>query len=179
MKPTREGPAGRMVETLAEFRYRLRQFLLYSEQAAIHAGVQPQQHQLLLQIAGKAEGAVATIAYAAERLGLQHHSAVELVDRSEKEGLVARTKDAEDARRVILSVTRKGLRVLDELSADHACELRELGPRLVRSLDQIELLGRGNRSSAPRDDTESGGKTAKCGSRAQRAAGRGAKQRQG
>jgi DNA-binding MarR family transcriptional regulator len=131
---------GQMVETLAEFRYQLRQFLLYSEQAAIHAGVQPQQHQLLLQIAGKPKGTLATIAYAAERLGLQHHSAVELVDRSVRERLVERAKDDVDARRVILSVTKKGRRVLDELSADHATELKELGPRLVRSLEQLKSM---------------------------------------
>jgi DNA-binding MarR family transcriptional regulator len=68
---------------------------------------------------------------------LQHHSVVELVDRSVRERLLARGEDSEDARRVILTVTKKGRRVLDELSADHACELREMGPRLVRALDGI------------------------------------------
>jgi|HubBroStandDraft_6_1064221.scaffolds.fasta_scaffold201288_2 DNA-binding MarR family transcriptional regulator len=127
----------RLLRRLAEFRFQLRQFLLYSERASAHAGVQPQQHQLLLQIAGKPDGRLATIAYAAERLGLQHHSVVELVDRSVRERLLARGEDSEDARRVILTVTKKGRRVLDELSADHACELREMGPRLVRALDGI------------------------------------------
>ena len=131
------GSEERLLRRLAEFRFQLRQFLLYSERAATHAGVQPQQHQLLLQIAGKPDSALATIAYAADRLGLQHHSVVELVDRSVREQLLARGEDPEDARRVILAVTRKGRRVLDELSADHACELREMGPRLVRALDGI------------------------------------------
>jgi DNA-binding MarR family transcriptional regulator len=145
-----------LLRRLAEFRFQLRQFLLYSERAAAHAGVQPQQHQLLLQIAGKPDGALATIAYAAERLGLQHHSVVELVDRSVRERLLARGEDPEDARRVILTVTKKGRRVLDELSADHACELRQMGPRLVRALDGIGSIedatqrpareGRGKRS---------------------------------
>jgi DNA-binding MarR family transcriptional regulator len=130
----------RLLRTLAEFRYELRQFLQYSEHAATHAGVQPQQHQLLLQIAGKPDSALATIAFAAERLGLQHHSAVELVDRSVRERLLERGEDPEDARRVILQVTKEGGRVLNELSADHACELRELGPRLVRALERIESL---------------------------------------
>jgi DNA-binding MarR family transcriptional regulator len=143
----------RLLRRLAEFRFQLRQFLLYSERASAHACVQPQQHQLLLQIAGKPDGALATIAYAAERLGLQHHSVVELVDRSVRERLLARGEDPEDARRVILSVTKTGRRVLDELSADHACELREMGPRLVRALDGIgsiedatELPARGGQS---------------------------------
>jgi DNA-binding MarR family transcriptional regulator len=146
----------RLLRRLAEFRFQLRQFLVFSERASARAGVQPQQHQLLLQVAGKPDGALATIAYAAERLGLQHHSVVELVDRSVRERLLARGEDPEDARRVILTVTKKGRRVLDELSADHACELREMGPRLVRALDGIGSIedatqrpareGRGKRS---------------------------------
>lgn len=128
------------MRTLAEFRYQLRRFLLYSEHAAAHAGLHPQQHQLLLQIAGKPAGALATIAYAAERMGLQHHSVVELVDRSVAVGLLARGHDAEDRRRVILSITPKGRRTLNALSEDHALELREQGPRLVKSLDQIQKL---------------------------------------
>ena len=76
-----------LLRTLAEFRFELRRFLLFSECAALEAGLQPQQHQLLLQVAGAPENTVVTIAYAAERLGLKHNSTVELVDRSEREGL--------------------------------------------------------------------------------------------
>ena len=82
-----------LLKTLADFRYELRRFLHFSEGAAEQAGIHPQQHQLLLQVAGAPEGAVVTIAYAAERLGLRHNSAVELVDRSEHEGLLTRTVD--------------------------------------------------------------------------------------
>ena len=73
-----------LLSTLAEFRFELRQFLQFSESASLEAGLQPQQHQLLLQVAGAAEGTAVTIAYAASRLGLKHNSAVELVDRSER-----------------------------------------------------------------------------------------------
>jgi DNA-binding MarR family transcriptional regulator len=92
----------------------------------------PQQHQLLLQLAAAPKGVAVTIAYAAERLGLKHNSAVELVDRSENEGLVARTEDAADKRRAVLQVTRKGKNVLARLTASHARELNELGPRLAQ-----------------------------------------------
>ena len=78
-----------------------------------------------------------TIAYAAKRLGLKHNSAVELVDRSEREGLLSRTTDAEDKRRAILRVTRKGKQILDRLAGDHARELNELAPRLTKALNQI------------------------------------------
>ena len=80
-----------------------------------------------------------TIAYAAERLGLRHNSTVELVDRSEREGLLTREADPDDKRRAILKVTRKGNQILGRLSGDHARELNELGPRLMEALKNIRL----------------------------------------
>ena len=128
-----------LLRTLAEFRFELRCFLQFSESAALEAGLQPQQHQLLLQVAGAPEVAVVTIAYAAERLGLKHNSAVELVNRSEQEGLLVRTADPDDKRRVILRLTRKGKQVMGRLAGDHARELNELAPRLARALEHIGL----------------------------------------
>jgi DNA-binding MarR family transcriptional regulator len=128
-----------LLRTLADFRYELRRFLHFSECAAVEVGLQPQQHQLLLQVAGAAEGTAVTIAYAAERLGLKHNSAVELVDRSVREGLLTRKADAEDKRRTILHITHRGRQLLGRLSGDHARELNELGPRLERTLRQIRL----------------------------------------
>jgi DNA-binding MarR family transcriptional regulator len=126
-----------LLRTLAQFRYEVRAFLHFSESAALKTGVHPQQHQLLLQVAGAPEAAVVTIAYAAERLGLKHNSTVELVDRSEHEGLLSRTVDPDDKRRAILRITRKGRQLLARLSGDHARELKELAPRLVHSLEKI------------------------------------------
>ncbi|MGA3080196.1 MAG: MarR family transcriptional regulator [Terracidiphilus sp.] len=126
-----------LLRTLAEFRFELRCFLHFSETAALEAGLQPQQHQLLLQVAGAPEGTTVTVAYAAERLGLKHNSAVELADRSEREGLLARTVDAADKRRAILRLTRKGKLLLGRLAGDHARELNELAPRLAKTLKNI------------------------------------------
>jgi DNA-binding MarR family transcriptional regulator len=126
-----------LLKTLAEFRFELRRFLHFSESAALEAGLQPQQHQLLLQVAGAPENTAVTIAYAAERLGLKHNSTVELVDRSEREGLLARTTDTGDRRRAILKVTRKGKRILGLLAGDHARELIDLAPRLAMALEHI------------------------------------------
>ncbi len=83
-----------------------------------------------------------TIAYAAERLGLKHNSAVELVNRSEREGLLVRLADADDKRRVVLRATRKGKKVLAQLSEKHARELNELAPRLAQALERIRTHGR-------------------------------------
>src|SRR3569833_837180 len=104
--------SNRLLHTLADFRYELRRFLQFSETAAQEAGLQPQQHQLLLQVAGATHETPVTIAYAASRLGLKHNSTVELVDRSEREDLIERTSDKEDKRRAILRLTRKGRQVL-------------------------------------------------------------------
>jgi DNA-binding MarR family transcriptional regulator len=128
-----------LLRTLAEFRFELRHFLQFSECAAMEAGLQPQQHQLLLQVAGAPETAVVTIAYGAERLGLKHNSTVELVNRSEREGLLARTADPGDKRRAILRLTRKGKQVMGRLAGDHARELNELAPRLAKALKHIRM----------------------------------------
>lgn len=133
-------PERDLIRPLAEFRYQLRRFLQFSEQAAHQASLQPQQHQLLLQVAGAAEGAQVTIAYAAERLGLRHNSVVELVNRSVGEGLLVRHKDSADARCVLLELTSKGRRILRSLSEFHAQELNELAPRLIRALKHVQQL---------------------------------------
>jgi DNA-binding MarR family transcriptional regulator len=127
---------------LAEFRYELRRFLHFSECAAVESGLQPQQHQLLLQVAGAPEGQGVTIAYAAERLSLRHHSVVELVNRSQREGLLMRSANPVDRRHAILQVTRKGERLLNKLADSHARELNELAPRLAKSLQRIRTRAR-------------------------------------
>src|SRR5580692_7401542 len=126
-----------LLRTLADFRYELRRFMHFSESAAVAAGLQPQQHQLLLQVAGAPLGTAITIAYAAGRLGLKHNSTVELVDRSTREGLLTRKTDSGDRRRAILHLTPKGRHVLGRLSGEHARELNELGPHLERALKHI------------------------------------------
>jgi DNA-binding MarR family transcriptional regulator len=126
------------LQVLAEFRHQLRLFLHFSEAAAAKFDLQPQQHQLLLQIAGRPDGAAATVGYVAERLGLRHNSVVELSMRCEEAGLIQRTTDGNDRRCVLLELTPKGLRTLEALSLDHACELNELAPQLIRTLTTIK-----------------------------------------
>lgn len=131
-----------LLQTLAEFRYELRKFLHFSEERALKSGLHPQQHQLLLQVAGAQGNALVNIAYVAGRLGLRHNSTVELVDRCELEGLLERSIDPEDKRRTILFVTRKGRSVLDRLTEDHAQELSDAAPRLALALQQIRKYSR-------------------------------------
>lgn len=138
-----------LLSTLADFRFELRRFLHFSETAALDAGLQPQQHQLLLQVAGTPDSANMTIAHAAARLEIKHNSAVELVDRSEREGLLERTADPDDKRRAILRMTRKGRQVLSRLASDHARELNEMAPHLIGALERVRQHARsGERSVA-------------------------------
>jgi DNA-binding MarR family transcriptional regulator len=125
------------IQALAEFRFTLRRFLHFSEEAATRVGLTPQQHQLLLQIAGAPQGTVTSIGYLAERLALRHNSVVELGNRCEEAGLILRTDDPDNRRHVVLELTAEGSRLLQKLSVDHARELNEFGPELVGALKRL------------------------------------------
>jgi DNA-binding MarR family transcriptional regulator len=122
-------------QALAELRYQIRKFQHFSEQAARSAKLEPQQHQLLLAIKGLPEGRRARIGELAERMQIQHHSAVELVNRLAARGFVRRHRSPEDRREVLLEVTSKGEAVLQRLSLDHSVELRTQGAVLVAALN--------------------------------------------
>jgi DNA-binding MarR family transcriptional regulator len=124
-------------EALAEFRYQIRRFLHFSEQMASEAGITPQQHQLLLIVKGMPVSKKATIGEVAERLQIQHHSAVELVDRLVERGFVERQRDTEDMRCVIVRLTDRGEEMLQRLSVVMLAEMRQTGPALVRSLSRL------------------------------------------
>lgn len=124
-------------QALASFRHQLRKFLLVSESAANAAGLHPQQHQLLLAVAGVPVGTSPSIAYAAEALGLKHNTVVELVDRCVQEGLLERATDPMDRRRVCLRATARGQRVLNRLSQVHMRELNSQGPLLIQALQNV------------------------------------------
>ncbi len=122
---------------LADFRYQIRRFLHFSEQAARRAGVEPQHHQLMLAIRGAGNGECCRIADLAERLQIQHHSAVELVGRLEEKDLIQRNRGAEDRREVYVSLTPHGEQVLRELTLHHREELRSAAPALISALRGI------------------------------------------
>lgn len=127
---------------LAEFRYQIRKFLRLSEEAVRAAGLEPQQHQLLLAVKGMPEDRRARVGEIAERLQIQHHSAVELVDRLTANGLVTRKKSPEDRREVLISLTAKSERLLRELTQHHQAELQEHLPSLVGSLKKLRSIAK-------------------------------------
>jgi DNA-binding MarR family transcriptional regulator len=122
---------------LAELRYQIRSFLSFSERAAREHGVEPQQHQLLLALKGLPEGKRPTIGTVAERLCVEHHTAVTLTDRLERAGLVQRTRGDRDRREVLVNITERGQDLLWRLSALHREQLRTVGPQLHQALAAI------------------------------------------
>jgi DNA-binding MarR family transcriptional regulator len=126
---------------LAEFRYQVRRFLHISHVAAEEAGMRFQQYQMLQCVCGMPDGVEPTIAHVAARMFLKHNSTVELVDRTIAQGLLRRTGDPHDHRRILLRVTPEGERILASLGEFHTGQLEESGPELVRALNQV-LEGR-------------------------------------
>ena len=127
---------------LAELRYVIRRFLNFSEATARAAGVEPQQHQLLLALKGLP--GPPTIGALADRLMIRHHSAVELIARMVKSGLIRRVRSARDKREVALEITVRGQRALAKLSLAHRNELRSAAPTLLRALASIVTPGSGS-----------------------------------
>jgi DNA-binding MarR family transcriptional regulator len=122
---------------LSELRYQLRKFLHFSQEAAERAAIRPQQHQLLLAVHGMPEDEEPSIANVAHRMVLKHNSAVELVDRTIELGLLRRTHDQIDHRRILLRLTPEGEQVLRSLTEHHLSELEEAGPRLIEALRRV------------------------------------------
>lgn len=122
---------------LAEFRYQMRRFLHFSEQAAGEQGMTVQQYQLLQVLAAVPEGLTPNIAYVAQRMFLRHNTAVELVARAEADGLVGRATDAKDHRKATLSLTAKGSAGMVRLVEAHLKELEECGPEMAGALTTV------------------------------------------
>ena len=123
--------------TLARFRYALRKFLRFAEEAARAAGITPLQHQLLLAVRGFGPG-LPSISDLAEQLQQRHHSVVELVGRAEEAGLVRRSVDASDARRHLVGLTDEGRRRLSELYATNRAELGRFRREMSELLRELE-----------------------------------------
>lgn len=123
--------------SLARFRYILRRFLAFSAAQARAAGLEPQQHQLLLALSGLPSDTPPTIGALAADLMVRHHSAVELVSRMEDKGLVRRRRAAADRRVVLISLTPRGRAILRQLALAHRAELRTTGPALVAALAEV------------------------------------------
>src|ERR1700742_1696862 len=125
-------------QALAEFRYQIRLFLHFSEKAAREAGLEPQQHQLLLAVrgfTGDADGP--TIGYLADRLQIRHNTTVELIDRMEERRMIRRRPGDLDKRQVVVELMKPGEKLLEKLSEEHLSEISQTGPALIEALQEV------------------------------------------
>jgi len=136
--------------SLAEFRYLIRSFLSFSERAARSFGTEPQQHQLLLACKGLPLGKRPTIGTLAQRLCVEHHTAVALVDKLSAAGFVQRTPSPTDRREVLVEITENGEKLLTALSELHREQLQTVGPKLIEALGAVldEHASSGSRGGA-------------------------------
>jgi len=124
-------------QLLASFRYALRRFLRFSEEAALAAGITPQQHQALLAIKGFPGSHPITIGELAERLQIQHHSVVGLTNRLASLKLARKVRSQEDRRLVCLQLLPRGEATFADLSAAHREQLRRMGPEMKSVISKL------------------------------------------
>ena len=121
---------------LAAFRAAVREFLHFSEDAAAQVGLTAQHYQAMLILRASADESV-TINDLARHLLIKHNSAVGLVDRLVREGLLVREASREDRRKVELRLSARGRQVLAKLAGMHRRELERIGPLLKRLIAQV------------------------------------------
>ncbi len=129
---TIQNPSEDTIRNLAWFRYNLRKFLRFSEKAARQCGVTPQQHQLMLGVAGYTGRGTATVSELAEFLQERHNSVVGLVERAAQRGLVRKEHDTSDRRFVLVSLTPEGEQILARLTELHKEEVQSAQQALLK-----------------------------------------------
>jgi DNA-binding MarR family transcriptional regulator len=125
------------LQAMAELRYHIRLFMRFSENAARQAGIEPQQHQLLLAIKGLPHGSKPTIGVLAERMQLQPHSTVGLIDRLAEQGFLVRLRATDDRRQVLVKLTHDGEKLLQKLALHHFRELQSVEPKFRNVLQSL------------------------------------------
>ena len=113
-------------ETLSEFRYQMRRFERFSEDAVQAEGITALQYLLLLHIKGFPGKQWAAVGELAVRLQAKPHGVVALVSRCEALGLVARVASTSDRRQIEVHLLPAGETVLAKLAAMHRSELASL-----------------------------------------------------
>jgi DNA-binding MarR family transcriptional regulator len=124
-------------QTLSEFRHQLAGFLRRRRRAAEAVGLEAQQYELLLAIKGLPAGKQPTVKQMAEQLQIQHHSAVELASRLAKRGFLQRERSPGDRRLVLLSITKPGEKVIEQVVQYSFKQLENEAPALLKSLGRI------------------------------------------
>jgi len=119
-------PTPEQFRDVAELRAALRRFLRRSGEISARNGLTPRYHLLLLMIKGASDGSErSTVTGLAEQLQLTQSTVTQLVQRAERDGLIAREPSESDGRVVYLKLTDEGEKRLSASVAEHGPE-REL-----------------------------------------------------
>jgi DNA-binding MarR family transcriptional regulator len=122
-----EGMIGKQqYQALSEFRFRLAEFLHFSESAAQAAGITPAQYLLLLHLRGFPGREWGTVGELAERLQASHQGTVALVQRCERNGLVSKRRSRTDARCVEIRLTPRARELVQRIAKRHAEALAQM-----------------------------------------------------
>jgi DNA-binding MarR family transcriptional regulator len=119
----------------------MRRFLSLSEAAVSEAGVTSQQYQALLVIKVAPSGQI-MVRELADQMLIQHHGAVQLVDRLSTAGLVLREPSEEDRRSVLVGLTAQGEELVERLAKIHLKGMLANERLLVESLARLRRLER-------------------------------------
>jgi len=127
-------------EALADFQFHLRQFLSFSEANTRKNGLTSRQYEALLTIRGLSEPSSSSMLTSdlANLLLVDKDTAARLVDRMARVGLVTKSTDPVDRRRVLVALTRRGEQKVASVAG---ANLRELGSRrlsLTKLLKQFD-----------------------------------------
>jgi DNA-binding MarR family transcriptional regulator len=126
-------------EILAAFRARLREFVAFSDRASETFGVTQPQYQALLALRAHRDAGPLSIRGLASLLLIKHHSAVGMVDRLQRQGLVRREPSSQDRRVVAVRLTARGARAIGKLAELHRAELRRVAPELKRIISFLAM----------------------------------------
>jgi DNA-binding MarR family transcriptional regulator len=114
------------LERQSQFRYEIRRFMRFGEEACRAVGVTAVQYHLMLHTQAFDGREWASIGELAERLQTAPHGVVALVTRCEEAGLVRRQASQQDGRMVEVHLTAKGRKIVARLAAEHNAQLGAL-----------------------------------------------------
>ena len=126
-KPTQKPLTKGEFEALSGFRFQLRRFERFSEDAVQAFDITPLQYLLLLHVKGFPGRDWATVGELAERLQAKPNGVVALVTRCEERRFVERRPSPTDRRQVQIHLLPEGEHVLGHLASLHRTELQSLG----------------------------------------------------
>lgn len=122
----------------AEFRFMLRHFLKSAEFNARSHGLEPAQFQLLLAVRGMPSDEPPNVTSVAQRLLVETHTVVELVDKMIEKGMMERFREGKDRRCVYLRLTPLGEVVLEKVALLNRRALSEYLPQFMDFLEALQ-----------------------------------------